>query len=112
MKTVEELQEIFLTYAKGLVCPVDKETLKKDVEENYGQVLDRLSSKLKKSGLSSDIGICPSLLDLYVNKDRVCLAYHHNYNIDLTCGYSTYFGPILSLSNFEILATRMIDGLN
>ena len=106
------LENLFFKYGSDLVTDAEEEYLDKELKDNYKDILIRIQSKLKETGLPPQIGIFPLLMDFYVNKDfDLNIGLHHSYNIDLdsTSMKERYLGPKMTPLNFEIFAYRLIE---
>lgn len=110
MMNNEDLEQLLKKYGSDLISASEKETLDKDFNKNYKDVLLRIRSKLIAAGLSGQIGVAPCLMDFCIS-DEIMLAYHRNYRIELSSPKSCkmFLGPFMSVSNFEIFTDRLLN---
>lgn len=108
----EKVKKIILKYGGDLLTDLDKEYLRKELTDNYNDILIRIESKLKEAGLPAQIGIAPLLMDFNVSED-INLGYHHNFQVELILNSTgerySESGFVMSPIDFEKFAYRLID---
>lgn len=108
----EKVKKIILKYGGDLFTDLDKEYLRKELKDNYNDILIRIQSKLKEAGLSTNIGIAPLLMDFDVSED-MNLGYHHKFQVELilesTGERYSESSFVMSPLDFEKFAYRLID---